>query len=83
MTPPKPQARKKIPGEPALDAATTGVRKIPIPITRLTTIILRSNKFNCLLLIPFDSMDGERGPSAGGLDKPFEGNEFCSKFAYE
>src|SRR5579872_4196990 len=38
-------------GVPALAAATTGVRKIPMPITRLTTIILRSNKFNCFLLI--------------------------------
>src|SRR3984957_3652891 len=60
MTPPSPQARKKMPGEPALEAATTGVRKIPIPITRLTTIILRSNKFNCLLLMRVGSIDGER-----------------------
>ena len=39
-------AAKKIVGVPDFAAIVAGVLKMPMPITRLTTIIVRLNKFN-------------------------------------
>lgn len=44
--PPPAQAAKNTPGDPAAVATSPGVRKIPTPITKLTTIIVRSNAPN-------------------------------------
>jgi len=43
MSPPRPQARKKRNGVRAAEATMAGVRKMPMPMTRLTTIIVASN----------------------------------------
>jgi len=52
VTPPASQAAKKINGVGTAFATFTGVRKMPMPITRLTTIMVKSTRLSlvCLLI---------------------------------
>jgi hypothetical protein len=60
MNPPRIHAVKKRAVVPVVDATIAGVRNIPIPMTRLTTIIVASNVVSlALILTGYSSFSAE------------------------
>src|SRR5512135_838380 len=51
MSPPRAQAAKKTSGVRADDATMAGVRKMPMPMIRLTTIIVASKVVSLALML--------------------------------